>query len=97
MELLVVISIIGVLMGLLLPAIQRAKENSRRASCANNQRNLGLAHLQYVTANGYFVGYVAAVGNDNKPASWAVSLFPFIDQNALWSEWSRKGLPAEKG
>lgn len=42
-ELLVVISIIGMLMSLLLPAVQSARESGRRATCMNNQRNLGLA------------------------------------------------------
>ena len=92
-ELLVVISIIGILMGLLIPAIQSAKENSRRISCNNNQRNLALAHLQYHSANRFFVGYVSGVGSDYKPASWAVSLFPYIDRLDLWIQWSRTNVP----
>ena len=53
----------------------------------------GAVHLQYHTANRYFVGYVEAVGNDCKPASWAVSLFPYIDRNDLWIQWSCKVVP----
>ena len=77
-ELLVVISIIGMLMALLLPAVQAARESGRRTQCLNNMRNVSLAATLVVTAKGSFPGSVQTVAPDpsgarpggNKPAPW---------------------------
>ncbi|MBI2827503.1 MAG: DUF1559 domain-containing protein [Planctomycetia bacterium] len=54
-ELLVVIAIIGILIGLLLPAVQAAREAARKAQCSNNLKQFGLAHHNYLSAQGVFV------------------------------------------
>ena len=67
-ELLVVIAIIGVLVALLLPAVQAARESARRTSCANNLRQLGLAALNFENANGKFPpGYLGERGHIEDP------------------------------
>lgn len=88
-ELLVVISIIGMLMALILPAVQKAKEVARQAQCMNNMAvNLGKAHLSFATVNGRYCGWQNSVGQDNKEVSWAVALFPFIDRQDLANAWT---------
>jgi prepilin-type N-terminal cleavage/methylation domain-containing protein/prepilin-type processing-associated H-X9-DG protein len=91
-ELLVVIVIIGVLVALLLPATECARESARRVQCMNNQKQIALAMLNYEAKHGCFPGYVNRVGEDAKGAtilgSWVVSLFPYMEQGKLWKEWS---------
>jgi prepilin-type N-terminal cleavage/methylation domain-containing protein len=88
-ELLVVISIIGVLMGLLLPAVQSTRENGRRAVCNNNQKQLSLATLEFHHYFKRFPGYVNAVGPELKPVTWGVMLLPYIDRADIWTAWSK--------
>src|SRR5262249_24887015 len=84
-ELLVVISIIGLLMALLLPAVQSAREAGRRAQCVNNLKQLGAALHNYEgTHHAFPSGYVSDFrpdGADTGPGwGWAAMLLPQIEQ-----------------
>ncbi len=83
-ELLVVITIIGILIALLLPAVQAAREAARRIQCANNLKQIGLAVLHYEEANGYLPpGGQAApekYPNARWGHSWWVPILPYIEQ-----------------
>jgi len=85
-EMLVVITIIGMLMSLLLPAVQSARETGRRAQCMNNQHQLAIACLNYEAANRRFPGYKNKVGGAD--ASWVVCLLPYVERADLWKQWS---------
>ena len=80
-ELLVVISIIGMLMALLLPAVNAVRENGRRTQCANNQGQIAKAMFSYVTNKGSFPGYRGnRAGTGATPlerdTSWFVAIAP---------------------
>jgi prepilin-type N-terminal cleavage/methylation domain-containing protein len=90
-ELLVVIAIIGVLVALLLPAIQAAREAARRTQCKNNLKQLGIASLLHVDTYKFFpsggwgdwwVGCPDQGSGKSQPGSWAYSLLPFIEETA---------------
>src|SRR5262245_29158088 len=85
-ELLVVISIIGILMALVLPAVQAARDAALRAECNNNLRQLMLGVQQFESSREHYPGFVSKVGG--KRATWAVSLFPYIGRKDLWEAWS---------
>jgi prepilin-type N-terminal cleavage/methylation domain-containing protein len=89
-ELLVVIAIIAMLVGLLVPAVQRARESGRRTQCINNQKNVGAAILLYATQKDAFPPSANAQPNSPMPATplsvgWVPAILPFIEQNPLYS------------
>src|SRR6266581_8398995 len=85
-EVLVVIAIIGLLIGLCLPAIQKVRESACRASCKNNLRQIGLALQQHVDCVGTFPpGISYRDGTDPKPfLSWHARILPFVERDADW-------------
>jgi Tfp pilus assembly protein PilE len=84
-ELLVVIAIIGVLIAILLPAVQAAREAARRTQCSNHMKQLGLGiHNFHDTSNGITPSLV----NDYNSPTFFVLLFPFIEQSPLYMQLS---------
>src|SRR5947209_3371936 len=92
-ELLVVIAVIAVLLGLLLPAVQKVREAASRAQCANNLHQIGLACHDYLDSNQCLPpGYVAAApyidgATDTAPGwGWAAFILPYVEQDNLYRQ-----------
>lgn len=86
-ELLVVIAIIGVLVALLLPAVQAAREAARRMQCTNNLKQIGLACHNYESANKELPPGSGYGRTDQVVPTWTVRLFPFFEQQGLASQY----------
>ncbi|MCI0459998.1 MAG: DUF1559 domain-containing protein [Gemmataceae bacterium] len=82
-ELLVVIAIIAVLIGLLLPAVQKVREAANRMQCANNLKQIGLAIHSYHDAQG-----ALPYSRRDPGDTWAVLLMPYIEQDTLYTRWT---------
>jgi prepilin-type N-terminal cleavage/methylation domain-containing protein len=87
-ELLVVISIIGVLVALLIPAVNRAREAARQAQCINNQKNIGTAIISYETTHNRLPGalnFPTRPDGKLKPkVTWAMAVMPELGRRDLW-------------
>ena len=83
-ELLVVIAIIGILVGLLLPAVQSAREAARRMSCSNNIRQIELAFQNHHSALKYFPSNIRPSALSTVRVRWATYLLPYMEQSSLF-------------
>jgi len=98
-ELLVVIAIIGVLVGLLLPAVQSAREAARRMRCSNQMRQMGLAISNYHSA---FKKLPRAWWLETPPGDsfngkvWGITILPFLEKQALFEQYDHANLPVNE-
>ncbi|HTU91976.1 MAG TPA: DUF1559 domain-containing protein [Gemmataceae bacterium] len=88
-ELLVVIAIIAVLIGLLLPAVQKVREAASRTQCMNNLKQLALACMNYEGVNRGFPPALTGYYNPSAaPVNWGTFLLPYIEQSNLYNQYN---------
>ena len=88
-ELLVTISVLGILMAFIIPAVQAARETARRTECQNKLKQLGIGLHSYESQNRHFPS-----GKDSRERGWPLALLGFMEQSAL-AEVSREAFPLD--
>jgi prepilin-type N-terminal cleavage/methylation domain-containing protein len=86
-ELLCVIAIIGILIALLVPAVQTARESARRTECANHLKQIGLAHIQYEGIHRTYANVIDQ-GIPTSWAPWTVAILPQLQETNLFNSWA---------
>ncbi len=88
-ELLVVITIIGILMAIIIPGVNVVREQSRQTTCSNNQKQLATAILTYELAKNHLPGVLNQFPHGTPPTNvqynWVEALFPYLDRGDMWN------------
>lgn len=90
-ELLVVIAIISILMTMLLPAVQAAREAARRSKCSSNLRQIGLALHNYESAHRVFPSGALSMADGTYGLAWMVRILPYIEEGEIYNDLDHGG------